>query len=265
MRGILLCSLFISSILITISYKNLKEKNKEKFYKKCLHPTVMVCNAERTSGGTGFIVRSEKKGLVWQNVILGAAHTILDNDNLLVKVPKYRETSVFKGYGEFDLSVFAANEESDMFVGVFTSHEKMPTVDLNLKTELEMRAKIFHVGYGLFDDVRFDSGEVTQPSTFDPAPFRGMIRTNAFTFSGDSGGPLFLEDDLSVIGICHGIRRKNDMVLPNISYYKSIKEFLFWDSKVKNSLKWVYKTNEPIPVFPFFKLSMKRYEFIPPR
>lgn len=264
MHRILLCVLFILGFIIGTNLNNLKNDNKN-FYKKCLHPTVIVCNSEESSGGTGFIIRSYKRGLLWQNVILGAAHTVLEDQNLKVKVPKYRNTTDFKGYEEYDLSIHALNVEADIFVGVFNTFQEMPTAELNFNEDLEIRTKIFHVGYGLFDDIRFDSGEITNIQTIDPFPFRGMIRTNAFTFSGDSGGPLFLQDDFSVIGICHGIRKKGDTVLPHISYYKSIKDFLFWDRKTNYSLKWVYKKSEPMPVLPFLKLNLKRYEFTPPR
>lgn len=265
MSRILICLLIILTVIIKINYKNSEDTVNHKFYEKCLHPTIMVCNSSETSGGTGFIIKSYKKGFIWQNVILGAAHTVIEDQDLIIKVPRYRNVTEFKGYENYDLSIYALNLEADMFVGVFTSYEEMPVVDLNLEVDLEMRDKIFHVGYGLFDDIRFDSGEVTQPRTFNPFPFRGMIRTNAFTFSGDSGGPLFLENDFSVVGICHGIRKKQDTIIPQISYYKSIKDFLFWDHKVNNSLKWVYKANEPMPVLPFLKLKIKRYEFTPPR
>jgi hypothetical protein len=240
-------------------------KYHEQFYKKCLHPTIMICNSTKSSGGSGFIVKSEKRGFLWQNIVLGAAHTILDSQDLIVKVPKYRNVDVFKGYQEYELAIHAMNTEADMFIGVFVSADEMPTVDLDLDSELKMRTKVFHVGYGLFDDVRFDAGEITQPCTIDPFPFRGMIRTNAFTFSGDSGGPLFSENNYKVIGLCHGIRRKNDIPLPQISYYKSMKEFVSWDNNINNSLNWVYKTKESIPILPFLKLNIKRYEFIPPR
>lgn len=264
MKKLLPCIFLFIVVGAIINYK-IVNKNNKNFYEKCLHPTVMICNSNKTAGGSGFIVRSIKKGFFWQNVVLGAAHTIVDSNDLIVKVPKYREVTSFKGYADYELSICAINSETDIFVGVFTSTEQMPTADLNMNPDLVLRTKIFHVGYGLFDDVRFDAGEVTQPFTIDPLPFRGMIRTNAFTFSGDSGGPLFTEDDLKVVGICHGIRRKNDTALPHISYYRSLNDFVSWNEQLNNSLSWVYKTKEPLPILPFLKLNLQRYEFDPPR
>jgi hypothetical protein len=236
----------------------------KKLHHKCLYPTVKITNTDGDSGGSGVIVRSSKVGNEWHNILITASHAVECNacepENLWVHVPVYEEWSTVKEYKKYRLGCYAHNKDLDISIGMFISDEKMPTAELCFDAKLYMNTEVFHVGYGLLDDARIDYGQITSPKATSPPFFKGFIRTNAYTFMGDSGGPLFLKGNYKLIGICHGIRTYRHMLLPNISYYSPITGLKTWDAEQNNAFESVYNEKVAMPVIPFVRLRTKTYE-----
>lgn len=226
----------------------------QKLHNLCIYPTVKICDLEAKSGGSGFIVRSELVQNRYHNIVLGAAHVIDQNDFSWVFVGEYDQSKI-KQYKKYPLIIYANDKKRDILVGFFISETKLPTVILNFDEKIFINTKVFHVGYTLLDDAKIDFGIITQPSTLKPESFKGMIRTNCHSYLGDSGGPLFLESNYSVIGICHAIRSFKGNHLTQISYYQSIKELKEWDKEKNNTLSFVYDNSKPLPMLPLLQLK----------
>lgn len=243
---------------------HLKDEPDKALHHKCLYPTVKVTDTSGESGGSGFIVRSTKVGSNWHNIVISAAHSTecacCAEEDLWVHVPVYENWSTVKEYKKFRMTVYAFNKKLDMSIGMFISFEKMPTAKLCLEAKLFMNTEVFHIGYALLDDAKIDYGQVTAPKATAPEFFKGFIRTNVYTFMGDSGGPLFLKSNYEVIGVCRGIRNYRGMLLPHISFYSPISELKTWDTELNNALESVYNESVNMPVIPFVRLRLRVYE-----
>jgi S1-C subfamily serine protease len=228
-------------------------------HRQCIYPTIKITNAEEKGGGSGFIVRSTKVDNKWHNTVISAAHVIEEEPNLFACVAHYTNWSEVKCYKKYPFITYASHTKNDIAVGYFISEEKMPVAKMNFDTKLYINTEILHCGYGLLDDARIDYGQITQPKA--SFPFNNAIRTNCYTFFGDSGGPLFLKNSNEVIGVCHAIRMHRGMVLPQISYYRPITDLKVWDKQLNNALESVYKESSSLPVTPFIKLGLRDYEY----
>lgn len=229
----------------------------KKLHKRCIYPTVMITG--NYAGGSGVIVRSTQVNDKWHNTIVSAAHVVINDDLLCVQIAEYKNWSEIKSYKKYNLVIYAVDVGRDLAVAYFVSDEEMPVAKFCFNPKLYINTKVFHCGYALFDDVKIDYGRVTQPKVINVFP--GMIRTNCFTLFGDSGGPLFLEDNYKLIGICCGIRSHSNKDIFNMSYYRSISDLKVWDLELNKALESVYTESVDLPLLPFVKLKLKDYQY----
>lgn len=254
---ILTAYLFSEKVVKTKNNCQTIEVVDEKLHIQCIYPTVSITDG-KGSGGSGFIVRSTKIGYYWHNTILSAAH-ILNEDVSDVQVAEYQNWSEIQKYKKYDIVVYATDLNRDLGIAYFISDHQMPVVELCFDATVYINTEVFHCGYALLDDVRIDYGQVTQPKI--TRTFPGMIRTNCFTFMGDSGGPLFLKSNYKAIAVCSGIRSHMNVILSNVSYYRPISELKTWDVEINNALESVYTESAALPILPFVKLKLKDYEY----
>lgn len=223
---------------------------------KCIHPTVAVLDAGAKSVASGFIVRSEKVGDQFRNVLVTAQHAVDEGGPYVVRVVKYANLGEQEIAKEYKAQVYATNQKHDLAICLFESDDQLPTVDMDFGFRKYIGSKVHHVGFGLMDDARVDQGIITQTKTVHPEIFEGTIRTNAYAISGDSGGPLFNENN-KVIGVCQGIRIHNNQLLTHQSYFTDISMLKKWKEKADNELGFVYTPEVKIPVLPFVKLRLQ--------
>ncbi len=225
----------------------------EKLHRQCLYPTVKVVHEEGGSGGSGFIVRSEKVGEEWRNTVLSCAHNFRSGNAYYLEIGEYEDWSLLKKVHKYDCKVVTTAPKYDLAVVVFTSETKMPVVEFGFDEKLYIGTKVFKFGHGFLDPCRLDRGEIS----WLPGSVAGKdaLRTNAFTVPGDSGGPLF--KDYKVIGVVNSIRAPGGHMMPQISYSVPIGHLKKWDEEQKSSLGWVY-TTKPIPALPFIQLNLER-------
>lgn len=254
--------LFVLPIQLCLAQQlDFHNKPNELLHTKALYATVKVANDQENGGGSGFVVRSEKIGEKWHNIVLQSFHTIDNEENMWVYVPRYENWSKIVSYEKYPTYVYAGNEDLDFAMSVFVSDKPMHCVDVNVEPELYIDTKVFHVGYGLMDDARVDHGAITSPGVLKPAIFKGLIRTSCFTYMGDSGGPLLTLHDYKVVAICTGIRGSSQAgPIPHISYYRSTNDFKKWDDKQNNVYEEVYNKKAELPVLPFIKLKLRGYD-----
>lgn len=230
----------------------------QKLYSNCLSPTVKISDKLQKTGGSGFIVRSVKQNDVYHNVVLTASHVVEDEKEFYVSLSNYENGSI-QNETSYPVYIHATEPEKDLAVGLFISEKEMPVVELEFDAKVYVSTEVFSIGCALLDDPRLNSGFVTQPKTIKPIVFKDLIRTSCFSFSGDSGGPLFLKNNYRVIGVCRGIRSNQSIGLSNISYFQSINELKEWDKKTGFVLKYVYDNTEELPKLPFIKLGFRKY------
>lgn len=254
--------IFIFTITLVFSEASNSEKN---IYNKCLYPTAVIYDPEAKTGGSAFVVRSTKEGSTYKNFVITAYHTIESDGPFFIKCVKYKNLSEPYDEKDYKLFVYAMNSKDDLAVCVFESEEECPVAELDFDHKIFMGSKIFHIGFGMMDDARIDRGEVTQPSTFRPETFKGTIRTNAYTIVGDSGGPLFQENNFKVIGVCKAVRNLDKQLLTHQSYFTDIKKIKTWNDSLDNALAPIYNHKEKMPVLPFVKLKLQEYKFAIPQ
>lgn len=254
----LIATFFIFTFFITTVYA---QKEPENLYISCLHPTVCIVDMKNETGGSGFIVRSTKYGNKYRNSLITAEHTVESNGPFFVKIFKYKAQAEIESDKTYPLFMYALEPKNDMAIGVFESDEKMPTVKINFDHKTFMGSNIFHIGFGMMDDARIDYGQITQIKTLNPSIFKGLIRTNAYSMIGDSGGPLFQNDDLKVIGICRAIRKHKDQLMNHQSYFTDIKMLKNWNDELDNGLEPIYTEKRDLPKLPFVKMDLQKYKY----
>lgn len=234
----------------------------ELMHKKCLYPTVMVSPLRESSGGSGVIVRSDKVGAEYRNLVLTCEHNYGSKpEPFIVSVAKYEDWSTFKGYDTYLSRVYAADARYDLALVVFTSKTEMPVADLGFDEKLYIGTDVLRVGCGLLDEPRIDTGKVSALRTPMPGA-EPLIRTTAFTVMGDSGGPLFHDNKL--VGITRMIRAVRGTPMHNISYAIPLGDVKKWDASQKNSFGFVYKPT-PQPVLPYLRLQLEgQMRLVPP-
>lgn len=253
----LLLSIFLLFIPATVS----SEEPDKKLHRKCIYPTVMISGPCHKYGGSGFIVRSSKIGCNYENVVLTAAHNLLCQD-MVVRVPKYENYSTIVGYDDYPMSIAFSHDEEDWAVLIFQSKKQMPVVDLDFAPKLFIGTKVFHVGYGCLDDGRLDYGLVTQPKSLSPPSLGGKIRTSVHVIMGDSGGPLFTENNYKAIGIANSVRNFMGQRLTVQSYFVPLSKIKTFNEKsANNALDFVYKASAKMPTLPRVRLNLLDYKY----
>lgn len=237
------------------------QNNKTQIYESCLYPTVIVFDPTNESGGSAFIVRSSPHKNKFRNAIITAHHTVESNGPFFVKIYKYKNLSEIDSEIVYPLYIYAMETNDDLAIGLFESEHKMPVAKINLDHKILMGDNIFHVGFGMMDDARIDFGQITQTKTHKPEIFKGLIRTNAYSMIGDSGGPLFQKDELQVIGVCRAIRKHKDQLMNHQSYFTDIKCLKNWNDRLDNSLEPIYTDKRELPKLPFVKMDLQKYKY----
>lgn len=248
----------LSLLLLLFCYS---QEINPKIFENALYPTIMVMDHENQTGGTGFLVRSTKVGDKYRNSIITAQHIVESNGPFQVKIFKYKNVSEIDSEKAFPLFIYALEEKQDLAIGVFETDEKLPVMQIDFDHKVLMGSHIFHVGFGMMDDARIDFGQITQTKTSKPEFLKDLIRTNAYSMIGDSGGPLFETNTLKVIGVCRAIRRHKEQLMNHQSYFTDIKMLKKWNEECDNALEPLYTEKRSMPVLPFVKMGLQKYKF----
>lgn len=225
---------------------------------QCLYPTIYVGRADKSGFGSGVIVRSEERNddEGYENVFLSCAHLVDDNiQDYEVKQYIYEDWSTLKETKTYPAHFYAHNHDMDISIGVFYSKEKMPIAKLNFDPKLFIGNEVFRIGCGLGDDPRLDYGKMSWYKKTGSTP---RIRTSVMTVPGDSGSPLFHENE--VIGIMVAIRTYRNLPVFNISYAVPLDQFRQWSKSKNNALDFAWVSDKEMPRLPFYFLQFKEYE-----
>lgn len=265
-------------ILVLISTLVFSGEPDKKLHEMGLYPTVKLtfqacecaecmANPEESQAiGSGVIIRSEKsKGPIFKdkyiNTILTAAHNIEHiNPPLKIHVGKYKDWSELEGFNVYEGIVYAKNTTLDIAIILFVTDEKMIVAKLDVDKKLYLGEAVIRFGFGMGDDIRFDEGKITGVKTILPKSMAGMVRMNAHTIVGDSGGPVY-DSDYNVIGITHAIRVNGMNLLTEQSYFSPTRNYKIWNEASNNSIGFVYKA-EKMPNSSLFELWLSEHQII---
>lgn len=265
-------SLILLLSLISIAYtaeNNVGYDNDIKdFYEKCLFPTVKLTYTQKSNDkkegvASGFIVRSEKHDNHYRNIVLTAAHIVESlNGELNVLVPIFDEKLRLNRFDKHTGQIYAKNSSQDLAVVLFISKEKLPEAIFDFDANLFIASKIFKIGYGLGDDIRYESGEINSTHIKEPKIFEGMYRFSSYTIFGDSGGPVFNKKNNKVIGVTIAIRAMENQFLTHHAYACPVTKIKEWDQKVNGNITFCYDKDKKIPALPFVQLMWREYIII---
>lgn len=246
MNKLLACSF----IVFSLTSLSIVDTPDETLHNKCIYPTVKLEIPEQSGGGggSGVIVRSDKKDNKFINVVVTAAH-VLTNGPVQICVPKFKNWSILEGYDKYSCAVFSASQSRDLAIIIFESPTKMPVAEIDFDAKLFIGNQIIKLGFGVGDECRFDKGEITSVFTHTAlGPISpGHMRLNAYTIFGDSGGPCYLASNYKLIGITKAIRGFQGIFLTNFAYASPIAWLKTWSAENQNSMDFVFDSTKPIP------------------
>jgi S1-C subfamily serine protease len=248
-----LISSFALFLFFTSSFAGTPDKE---LHHKCLYPTIYVGRSDKTSYGSGVIVRSDKvDDKTYKNVFMSCAH--LESPNYFdyeVKQVVYENWSDIKETKIYPAFFYGVNRDLDLSIGMFYSEEEMPVAKIDFEPKLFIGNEVFRIGCGLGDEPRLDYGKVTQ---YKKNILKQFIRTSVHTVPGDSGSPLFHEYKL--IAIMVSIRSYKNTPVFGISYAIPVERFKVWSKDNNNNLDFAW-TNKELPKLPFYYLKLREYE-----
>ena len=174
----------------------------KKLHEKCIYPTVMVSNSDRSGSSTGTIIRSEKiEDGKYHNVVITTAHGL--KEKVVVHVPSYENWSELVGTTMHPALMYYINPKADLAIAIFVSSKLMPTADFGFEEKIYIGNKISRIGCGLGDAPRLEEGILTGISM--PSMHKGKVhRMSIHTLPGDSGGAVF--HNYKIIGFTQSIR-----------------------------------------------------------
>jgi len=246
-------------------------------HNNCLYPTVLVEDIVKNSdnkqkclgSGSGVIIKSQKFGEEWHNLVL-TCHHVVDMEGtklmmkerfgvhpelgIVIKVARYKDWSRFVKYESYPAYVYSQYDEGDMALLLFKSKVEMPVAELALNEKLYIGNDIMKVGFGLGDLPRVDFGRITSVNPIHEF-YKGCIRHSAHTIYGDSGGPVFRHG--KVIGLASSIRVMGYTPVFGIGYFQPTSTRIpAWNKEEKNGLQFIYKETK-LPVIPFIELNFE--------
>ena len=227
------------------------------FHKKILFPTVRVSNLDITEKGSGVVIRSEKVGDVYHNVVLTCFHCVTDPDGFYyIDLPIY-ENDVFVNWDRHPALVYSGSSEHDIAVLLFKTNSQLYVADILFSCKAFIGTKLVHVGCGLGDQPRLDVGSITSLNSFVRPHSQAVYRTNMHVIPGDSGGPAFFENGL--IGLIQAVKYTTfqgiPTLLPNISFCIPIDSLKIWDVNQNQTLRFIYNNQVSLPVLPYAEME----------
>lgn len=186
---VLLCSLAIIGLALT-----------DEIHKNCYDSVALVQAVDKSANGTAVIVQSKKiDSDLYMNTVFSAEHIFAKP---MCLVPLIRDEGFVETEESLALQIIYKNSDTDLALASFLSAREFPVADLDFKTVPKMRDKVFLIGCGLGQPMRYSEGLVTGLGP-NKKKYEN-IQTSIYTVPGDSGSPVYLNQ--KVIAITSSIR-----------------------------------------------------------
>jgi S1-C subfamily serine protease len=220
-----------------------------------IYPTVRVNSPDTRTSGSGVIVRSEPCDGGYRNVVLTCAHVVNSPDlDYFVDCGNYLQ-SRFLGWKSFPAVVYDQDDSRDVAVLLFVSEYPVRSAEVQFGFESYIGNSISHVGCGLGEQPRLERGFISGLDSKSMEHLSRVTRTSMHSIPGDSGGPVFYEQQL--IGLLQSIKvtnvSGNQTWLPNISMVIPIDEVEKWDERRNHDLGFIHKRESRLPSTPFIQ------------
>lgn len=235
-----------------MSHKVFSGEPDEKLHKNCLYPTVAIRSGQ--SAGTGIIVRSEKHGEIYRNVIITCLHVIYSGE-VKILIPKYKNWSEIEHVEIRAAKVYSIDIKKDLAVLMCNSNEKLAEAELGFDEQLHMGDVLHGFGCATGEAPHYKEGKISNLS----ADFAGtkLLKTTIFSAEGDSGFGVC--HNYKVIGIMRAIAGSKDaqgniVKLHGISLITPIREIKNWSEQ---EVDFIYNREEKVPCMPFYEIKME--------
>lgn len=251
------CLLILSAVTVAA------DEPDKALHTDCIYPTVRI-SFNGKGYGTGVVVRSEKIGSEYRNIVLTCDHVADDDTEYSVDVANYKDWSTFDNWQTYPAKRYCGHPERDLAIIVFVSPRPMATARFGFGEKLFIGTKLTNLGCGLGDEPRLDFGVITSLRGKVSGSKYPAIRTNLKLVGGDSGGPVF--HDGKLVGFNQAVRNVNyrglPQMLPYISFVIPVEHVKLWGDDEKKCLDFVYNSTQSLPALPYDMLRLRQLEIV---
>jgi len=219
---------------------------------KCVRPVVQLI--DRCGFGSGTIIRSEKDGDDWINVVLTCKHVVQRFTEPYAVVIAYKDWSAIdrSKCKRYPARIIAKHPYRDMALMMFLSKKQMPVADLGMDEKLYFGNEIIGVGCGSREVPRLDYGRITGIDEIS-------IRAGLLAIPGDSGGPVFHNKKLIAIKQKIASAQINGVIFPTFNNSQGVRITVLKKWAERESKAAIYKKETTLPKLP--RLMLKAREF----
>lgn len=206
--------------------------------KTCYDSVILIQSIDKSATGSAVVVQSRKiDANLYLNTVFSAEHIFAKP---MLAVPLKYDDGFVEQLEPIALQAIYKNADTDLAIASFVSSTELVCAELDFTTIPQPRNKVFLIGCGLGEPLRYSEGLVTG---LGPKKTKyEYIQTSIYTVPGDSGSPVFLNQ--KVIAITSSIRSfqsENTIMAANeIATCKPIKLY----EPILKSDKYSFVSNE---------------------
>jgi len=248
--------LLISLALINVIYASEPDVP---LHNKCLYPTVRIDDAAQPGYGSGVIVRSDKVGSEYVNVVITCKHVADELIEPMIRVMAYKNWSEFDNAKSksYPASVYMAHPRYDLALMIFLSDKKMPVAEIEIDKPIYIGDKITSFGCALRHSPRLEPGQISGVT-------KGTLRSNIMSVPGDSGGPVFRDYKLIAIkkgfyGVQLGPQPFPVFTFATQQRVSVLKGWGEADARAKTA----FEEETPVPQLPVMMMKAKKFTVRP--
>lgn len=199
----------------------------------------MIVDSSESSGTCVIVKSTELEDGRFFNVAITCEHVVNPLNDKYVLLAEYVDWSHAAAGEISNAFVYSVNYDMDIAVICFITQKKQHEAVIGLDKKFYIGNEVMGIGCALRQFPRLDYGVVT-------GYFGNDVRTSIHTIHGDSGGPVFHENELVGIKRMIPINRNQGMTSPlyNISMFVPITALADWNKQENEAFNFIFSDGE---------------------